>query len=143
MDGVLVSGVIKVNVYEALQRVNKPFHFWELRRILESLGYGRSDGLHRVVKQFFADWENVLRLFDLSIVDHFHYSERSGRTRGLDLSTCTSEYEVSSLLFMLICLIVTDQGRGARCSRAEKSFRTVLVRDISFNITGDRMQARS
>ena len=126
MDGVLVTGVIKVNVYEALQRVNKPFHFWELRRILESLGYGRSDGLHRVIKQFLTDWENALRLFDLSITDHFHYSQKSGRNRGLDLSTCTSEYEVSTLLFMLICLVVTDQGRGARCSRAEKALEQFL-----------------
>ena len=42
----------------------------------------------------------------------------------MDLATCTPEHEVSSLIFMLICLVITNQGRGSKCNRAE----TVLDR---------------
>ena len=120
IDGTHIRGVLKVNSYLILQEANKPFHFWELRRLLVLLGYNRTEGLHKVIKQFLADWQKVLRMFHLELDDHFHYSAKAGRGLGRDLGTCTPEYEVSSLLFMLICLVITDQGRGARCGRAEK-----------------------
>ena len=119
-DGDTTTGVILASFYDILEDAGKPFCFWELRRVLGLLGYARADGFHKRVKELMQSFRELCTHYGHFFNDHFHYSLKAGRSLGIDLSTCTPEYELSTFLFQAFILHTTVHARGNRRSRAEK-----------------------